>query len=119
MRETNLPMLEGLVAAGYKETIKAIARKAGYKPDSQAFFEVLGWKQKQSAGGHRQVGLSGLKLARRERFDGVSEAEICERIVEDRLTYKDVVGRLPKELGLTPAIMVACCRRCRIATCGS
>jgi hypothetical protein len=108
VRETNLPMLEGLVAAGYKETIKAIARKAGYKPDSQTFFEVLGWKQKQSAAGHRQVGLSGLKLARRARFDGVSEAEICERIVEDRLTYKDVVGRLPKELGLTPAIMVAC-----------
>ena len=108
VRESNLPMLEGLVAAGYKETIKAIARKAGYKPESQAFFEVLGWKQKQAAAGHRQVGLSGLKLARRARFDGVSEAEICERIVEERLTYKDVVGRLPKELGLTPAIMVAC-----------
>ena len=108
VRESNLPMLEGLVAAGYKETIKAIARKCGYKPEGQGFFEVLGWKQKQSTGGHRQVGLSGLKLAKRERFDGISEAEICERIVEDRLTYKDVVGRLPKELGLTPAIMVAC-----------
>jgi hypothetical protein len=108
VRESNLPMLQGLVAAGYKETIKSIARKAGYKPGSSVFFEVLGWKQKQSTGGHRQVGLQGLKLARRERFDGVSEAEICERIVEDRLTYKDVVGRLPKELGLTPAIMVAC-----------
>src|SRR5262249_2207329 len=31
-REANLPMLEGLVKAGYKETIKKIARKAGYKP---------------------------------------------------------------------------------------
>jgi hypothetical protein len=63
------------------------------------FFEVLGWKQKQTAAGHRKVGLDRLKLAKRERFDGVTEAEICERIVEDRLTYKDVVGRLPKELG--------------------
>ncbi len=44
MRERNLPLLEGLVAAGYKETIKKIARKAGYKPDSAVFFEVLGWK---------------------------------------------------------------------------
>src|SRR5690242_15028696 len=32
IREENLPLLEGLVTAGYKETIKDIARKAGYKP---------------------------------------------------------------------------------------
>jgi hypothetical protein len=108
LREANLPMLEGLVAAGYKETIKAVARKCGYKPENPVFFEVLGWKQKQASAGHRKVGLTGLKLAKRERFDGVTEAEICERIMEDRLTYKDVVGRLPKGLGLTPAIMVAC-----------
>jgi hypothetical protein len=108
VRESNLPMLEGLVAAGYKETIKAIARKCGYKPESAAFFELLGWKQKQSAAGHRAIGLSGLKLVKRARFDGLGEAEICERISDERLTYKDVVGRLPKEVGLTPAIMAAC-----------
>jgi hypothetical protein len=108
VRERNLPMLEGLVAAGYKETIKAIARKCGYKPEGPRFFEVLGWKQKQSAGGHRQVGLSGLNLLKRDRFDGLGEAEICERILDERLGYKEVVGRLPKEIGLTPAIMVAC-----------
>jgi hypothetical protein len=107
MREKNPAMLEGLVKAGFKETIKKIARKAGYKPESQAFFEVLGWKQKQAAGGHRKVGLTGLKLEKRERFDGLSEAEICEAIETQRLTYKEVVGRLPKDVGLTPAIMVA------------
>jgi von Willebrand factor type A domain len=107
-REKNRVMLEGLVRAGYKETIKKIARKAGYKPETQAFFEILGWKQKQADGGHRKVGLGAdLKLEKRERFDGVSEAEICERIEHDRLSYKDVVGRLPKDVGLTPAIMVA------------
>lgn len=107
-RERNPRMLQGLVKAGFKETIKAIARKAGYKPASQAFFEVLGWKQKQSAKGHRTVGLDGtLTLSKQERFDGLSEAEICEAIVEQRLTWKDLVGRLPKEIGLTPAIMVA------------
>jgi Mg-chelatase subunit ChlD len=95
------------VKAGYKETIKNIARKAGYKPASQAFFEVLGWKQKQAQGGHRAVGMSDLVLQKRERFDGVSEAEICEAIAEQKLSYKDVVGRLPKDVGLTPAIMVA------------
>lgn len=107
IREKNLPMLQGLVKAGYKETIKNIARKAGYKPMSQAFFEVLGWKQKQASGGHRDVGMTGLTLQKRERFDGVSEAEICEAIVTQKLSYKDVVGRLPKDIGLTPAIMVA------------
>lgn len=106
IREKNLPMLQGLVKAGYKETIKNLARKSGYKPDSQAFFEVLGWKQKQASGGHRSVGMSGLVLQKRDRFDGVSEAEICEAIVEQKLSYKDVVGRLPKDVGLTPAIMV-------------
>jgi len=107
VREKNLPMLEGLVKAGYKETIKQMARKAGYKPADQVFFEVLGWKQKQSAGGHRKVGLGELKLKKRERFDGLSEAEICEWIEMEKLGYKDVVGRLPKDVGLTPAIMVA------------
>lgn len=106
-RETNPAMLKGLVKAGFKETIKDLARKAGYKPQSQAFFEVLGWKQKQADGGHRSVGLGALKLEKQERFDGLSEAEICEAIETQRLSYKDVVGRLPKDLGLTPAIMVA------------
>jgi hypothetical protein len=106
-REKNLPMFEGLTMAGYKETLKKLARKAGYKPESQAFFELLGWKQKQASGGHRQVGLTGLTLVKRERFDGLSEAEICEWIEHERLSYKEVVGRLPKDVGLTPAVMVA------------
>jgi hypothetical protein len=106
-RESNLPLLEGLVTAGYKETLKKLARKCGYKPQSARFFEILGWPQKQAAGGHRQIGLEGLQVRRRERFDGLTEAEICARIATERLSYKDVVGRLPGDLGLTPAIMVA------------
>src|SRR5215217_5743498 len=106
-REANLPMLQGLVKAGYKETLKKLARKAGYKPRAQGFFEVLGWKQKQAEGGHRTVGLNGLTLVKSQRFDGLSEAEICEWIELERLSYKEVVGRLPKDVGLTPAIMVA------------
>lgn len=106
-RENNSVMLHGLVAAGYKETIKKVARKAGYKPLSEHFFAVLGWKQKQSDGGHRELGLNNLVLAKRDRFDGLSEAEICETIVTQKLKYKEVTGRLPKDIGLTPAIMVA------------
>lgn len=106
-REKNVAMLEGLVKAGYKETIKKIARKAGYKPESARFFEILGWKQKQSVAGHRTVGLTNLKLEKSERFEGLSEAEICEWIEGKKLSYKEVVGRLPKGMGLTPAIMAA------------
>jgi hypothetical protein len=107
-RERNAPLLDGLVRAGYKETIKTLARKCGYRPATDRFFTVLGWAQKQAPGGHRSVGMDGdLALAKRERFDGLSEAEICARIVAERLSYKDVVGRLPAGLGLTPAIMVA------------
>jgi hypothetical protein len=106
-REKNEPLLQGLVAAGYKETIKKIARKAGYKPESERFFAILGWKQKQAEGGHRSLGLDGLVLEKRDRFDGLTEAEICESIESQRLKYKDVMGRLPADVGLTPAIMVA------------
>jgi hypothetical protein len=107
MREANPAMLEGLVRAGYKETIKNIARKVGYKPQSERFFAVLGWKQSQADEGHRTIGLDGLELEKRDRFDDLSEAEICETVVTQRLSYKDVVGRLPKDMGLTPAIMVS------------
>lgn len=107
IREANPAMLQGLVKAGYKQTIKNLARKIGYKPASASFFGVLGWKQKQSDDGRREIGLDNLELVKSERFDGLSEAEICEAIVTQRLRYKDAVGRLPQDIGLTPAIMVA------------
>ena len=40
-------------------------------------------------------------LQRRERFEGMDEAAICERIVRERLTFKEAVGRLPAGRGLT------------------
>ena len=107
IRETNKAMLEGLVKAGYKQTIKNLARKIGYKPSSPDFFGLLGWKQSQADDGRREVGLDNVTLVKSERFDGLSEAEICETIISQRLRYKDAVGRLPADIGLTPAIMVA------------
>lgn len=107
VRESNQPMLTGLVKAGYKQTIKNLARKLGYKPQSSAFFAILGWKQTQADDGRREIGLDNLELVKSERFDDLSEAEICETIVTQRLRYKDAVGRLPADIGLTPAIMVA------------
>ena len=106
-REANEPMLAGLVRAGYKQTIMKLARKVGYKPQSERFFALLGWKQSQAEGGHRELGLDGLELEKRGRFDELSEMEICETIATQKLDYKDVVGRLPADIGLTPAILVA------------
>ena len=57
--------------------------------------------------GSRTIGIGDIKLLKRERFDGLSEDVICERIVNEKLKFTEVIGRLPAELGLTPAIMVA------------
>jgi hypothetical protein len=105
-RETNLLLLEGLRKAGYASTVKNLARMVGYKPKTKRFFEVLGWKQKQAADGHRTIGLTDLEI-RKLTFEGFSEKEICEKIVAEKLGWKQVMGMLPKAIGLTPAICVA------------
>jgi hypothetical protein len=105
-RESNLSMLEGLKKSGYSKTVQSLARMVGYKPKSKRFFEVLGWKQKQAADGHRTIGLTDLQI-RKLTFEGMSEQEICETIVAEKLGWKQVMGMLPKETGLTPAICVA------------
>lgn len=108
VREANPAMLQGLVRAGYKETIKAIARKCGYAPQSPAFFQALGWKQAQAEGGHRTVGLDEADAPKTGlTFEGLGEAEICEVIQTRKLGFKEVVGRLPQDIGLTPAIMAS------------
>jgi hypothetical protein len=105
-RETNISLLEGLRKSGYAKTVQSLARMVGYKPKSKHFFEVLGWKQKQAAEGHRTIGLTDLEI-RKVSFEGLSEKEICERIVAEKLGWKQVMGMLPKDIGLTAAIFVA------------
>ena len=105
-RETNLLLLEGLKKSGYAKTVQSLSRMVGYKPKSKRFFEVLGWKQKQAPEGHRSIGLTDLDI-RKVSFEGLSEQEICETIVAEKLGWKQVMGMLPKKLGLTPAIFVA------------
>jgi len=81
-REANISLLEGLKKSGYSKTVQSLARMVGYKPKSKRFFEVLGWKQKQAAEGHRTIGLTDLQI-RKLSFDGMSEKEICETVVVD------------------------------------
>ena len=49
----------------------------------------------------------GVDVAAAESWSGLSEREICERIVETRPSYKRLVGLLPPEIGLTRAIVAA------------
>lgn len=104
-REQNPKMLEGLVKAGYANTVKALARRVHYKPSTPAFFEVLGWKQK--ANEHRKVAI-GDEFAKAATWEGLTEQAICERILAEKVGYKRLVGLLPKGQEVTPAIMAAC-----------
>lgn len=105
-REANPSLLEGLRKGGYASTVRVLARRVGYKPKSQAFFEALAWPQKQHANGHRTIGLEGLQI-HKISFEGLTETQICEIIDRETLGWKQVMGLLPKDIGLTPAIFVA------------
>ncbi|MFO0750159.1 MAG: vWA domain-containing protein [Myxococcota bacterium] len=105
-REENPRILEGLVRAGFRTTVQALARRVGYKPGSPRFFEILRWKQTQARDGRRTLAI-GAEVARAESWVDMSEAEICQRIVETRPDWKRIVGLLPREVGLTRAVMAA------------
>ena len=105
-RERNPKMLEGLVRAGFRRTVMRLAQKVGYKPVTPRFFELLRWRQKQADDGRRQLAI-GAEVAEAESWEGMSEQEICEKIVAERPNYKRIVGLLPTEVGLTRAVMAA------------
>ena len=105
-REENPKMLDGLIKAGFKSTVKDLARAVGYKPQTPKFFEVLGWAQDQSKDGRRSI-LIGVEMAKGETWEDLTEGQICEKIVADKPDWKRIVGLLPKKLGVTRAIMTA------------
>jgi hypothetical protein len=105
-REENPRMLDGLIKAGFKSTVKDLARTVGYKPQTPKFFEALGWAQDQAKDGRRSI-LIGVDLAKAETWNDLTEAQICEKIVTEKPGWKRIVGLLPKKLGVTRAIMSA------------
>ncbi len=105
-RERNPKMLQGLVKAGFRRTVMRLAQKVGYKPLSPKFFEVLRWRQKQAGDGRRSMAI-GVEVAAAESWQGMGEAQICQKIVDEKPRFKRLVGLLPPELGLTRAIMAA------------
>lgn len=105
-REDNPKLLEGLVKAGFRTTGMRIARFSHYRPQSPRFFDVLRWKQSQSKEGHRQIAI-GKEVTKSETWEGLDERAICRKIVKDRPNFKRIVGLVPKEVGLTRAIVAA------------
>lgn len=104
-REENPKLLQGLVKSGFRRTVMELARRVGYKPETTRFFEVLRWKQAQAKDGRRNM--LGVNVAAAETWEGLSEVQICERIVKDKPNYKRIVGLVPKDVGITRAIMAA------------
>jgi hypothetical protein len=103
-REENPRMLEGLVKAGFRRTVIELARRVGYKPNTQKFFETLRWPQIQADDGHRQMAI-GEAVKAAESWEGLSEEQICQLIQRDKPNFKRIVGLLPKGVGLTRAIV--------------
>jgi len=105
-REENPKMLEGLVKAGFRTTVMTLARKIGYKPTTDRFFEVLRWKQKQAEDGRREMAI-GKEVKAAESWADLDEMSICEIIEKTKPNWKRIVGLLPSEVGVTRAIMAA------------
>lgn len=105
-RESNPKMLTGLVAAGFRNTVRDLARRIGYKPETPFFFQVLRWKQDQASDGRRKLAI-GEAVADAETWAGLTETEICERIEKTKPNYKRIVGLIPPEIRLTTSIMAA------------
>lgn len=102
--DLNPKVLENLVKGGFRKSVMALARKVGYKPETEKFFEILRWKQVQSKDGHRTVAV-GKEVKKADSWEGLSEEQVCEKIEADRPSWKVIVGKLP--MGITPAIMYA------------
>ena len=105
-REENIEMLEGLVKSGQSEIVKNIARHCHYKPLSEKFFDVLRWEQSQSKLGHRGINI-GKKKKAADNWSSLSEVEICQKIVNEKISYARLVGLLPKEKPLTRSMIAA------------
>lgn len=101
-REDNPALLNGLVRAGYRSTVRELARRVGYKPQTKQFFQTLRWKQSQSKGGHRTLGI-GDALVQADNWDNLSEAEVCQKILLERPSFKAISGRV----SLSRAIVAA------------
>jgi Mg-chelatase subunit ChlD len=104
-RELNPKMLEGVVRAGFRQQVISLASQIRYVPMSTNFYRALRWKQYQAKDGHRKLALN--EQVTTDSWEGLTEEQVCERIVKDRPKWNRLSVMLPKGMGLTRAIMGA------------
>ena len=103
----NPKYLKNLVEKGaYRTSVMALSRAVGYKPVNPRFFQILRWKQVQSKAGHRVLAI-GAEVKAAESWEGLSEADICQRILATKPSYKRIGSLIPSEVGFTRAIVAA------------
>ena len=102
-RDENPRILEGLVKAAFRTTVKELAILSGYK-GSPKFYEILRWKQVQAKDGRRTVAI-GTAVKAAQTWEGKTEEEICKIICETKPDWKRIASQLPKGMGLTRAIV--------------
>lgn len=105
-REDNPKLLAGLVKGGMKGIVRSLATTSAYKPQNpESFYKTLRWKQTQAKDGRRKLGFD-VQLDAAETWTGLTEAQICEKIVSEKPSWKVIVGRLPAD-GVTRAVVAA------------
>jgi hypothetical protein len=102
-RDRNPALLKSAINAGWSRTIRDLARRARYKPQSAAFFEALSWSQTQKDG-HRTVGL-GARSAKAPSWGDLSEQDAITRIRAEKPAWKRIVGLYPR--AATPNVIQA------------
>jgi hypothetical protein len=105
-REQNPKVLKGLIKSGFSSTVILLSIKSGYKPESPEFFKSLRWLQKQKGDGRRGVAV-GDAVTKAETWEGLDEAQICQRIVQEKPAFKRLSSMVPAKPGLTRAIVSA------------
>jgi hypothetical protein len=106
--DSNPKILERLLNQGYRTTIMSLSQQVGFKPEGGRFFDLMRWRQSQSKDGRRGIAIgAAVREADSASWVGLSEAEVCERIMRERPGYKRLVSLLPREVGLTPAVVSA------------
>lgn len=106
--EQNPPVFAGLLKANYRTSVMRLAEHVGFRPDTPDFFTKLRWPQVQSRHHGARTILLGVAVAPVDDGWGtLDERGVCERITQERPSWKTVMSRVPPAVGLTRAVIAA------------
>ncbi len=109
-REQNPKLLDGLIKSGARRAVISAASQVRYVPITSKFYQSLRWKQYQAKDGRRKLALNE-KVSAADTWAGLTEEQVCERILRDKPLWNRLSAMLPQGMGLTRAIMGAAIER--------